>query len=89
MFSCSILYLIKVFTVDDLLNNILKKNLKDKLYQLGRNACDYIKPGPQWNRRHRDTYLFQTSAEPFKHSFHVSSLFHGYDPCVIFLIDPD
>lgn len=36
-----------------------------------------------------ETYLFKTSAEPFKHSLHISSFFHGYDPRVVLLIDPD
>lgn len=35
------------------------------------------------------SYLLQSPAEPFKHSLHVSSFLHGYDPGVIFLIDPD
>lgn len=35
------------------------------------------------------TYLFKTSAEPFKHSLHVSSFLHGNDPSVILFIDPD
>lgn len=34
-------------------------------------------------------HLFQSPAEPFKHSLHVSSFLHGNDPRVILLIDPD
>lgn len=33
--------------------------------------------------------LLKSPAEPFKHSLHVSSLLHGYDPGVILLVYPD
>lgn len=38
-------------------------------------------------KRHAD--LFETSAEPFKHSLHVSSFLHGNDSGVVLLVDPD
>lgn len=33
--------------------------------------------------------LFESSAEPLKHSLHVATLLHGDDPGVVLLIDPD
>lgn len=39
--------------------------------------------------KRRQAHLFNTPAEPFKHSLHVSSFLHGYDPCMILLIDPN
>lgn len=33
-------------------------------------------------------YLFESSAEPLKHPFHVATLLHGDDTGVVFLIDP-
>lgn len=35
------------------------------------------------------TNLFKAPAESFKHSLHVSSLLHGYDPGVVLLVYPD
>lgn len=35
------------------------------------------------------TDLFETSAEPFKHSLHVPSFLHGDDSGVVLLVDPD
>lgn len=33
-------------------------------------------------------YLFESSAEPLKHPFHVATLLHGNDTGVVFFIDP-
>lgn len=33
--------------------------------------------------------LFESSAEPLKHSFHVATFLHGDDPGVVLLVDPD
>lgn len=36
-----------------------------------------------------DLDLFESSAEPLKHSLHVATFLHGDDPGVVLLIDPD
>lgn len=35
------------------------------------------------------SYFFQATAEALKHPLHVATFFHGDDPGVVFLIDPD
>lgn len=36
-----------------------------------------------------DLHLFESSAEPLKHSLHVATFLHGDDPGVVLLVDPD
>ena len=56
---------------------------------IGEEIKLFLKDLDHSARRRRHAHLFEASAEPLKHSLHVASLLHGYDPRVVLLVDPD